>query len=118
VFPVLQETTNPRAETIYAFDVVARAPAPSSSTGSSSGSDSGSAAMPRLGNRRVFAVTQSTKPDGIKVDSNGNGERRSQNAHLPAEHAHSAVAIVSLQHCCTRSPVRISPASCCALQQC
>jgi sugar lactone lactonase YvrE len=66
---VLQEMAKPRAETIYAFDVVA--PAATSSSGSS---DDGSAAMPRLENRRVFAVTQSTKPDGIKVDSNGNGE--------------------------------------------
>jgi hypothetical protein len=70
--PVTQETTHPRAETIYAFDVVAPA-ANTSSSGSGSGS-SGSAAMPRLENRRVFAVTQSTKPDGIKVDGNGNGE--------------------------------------------
>lgn len=37
------------------------------------GSDSGST-LPRLDNRRMFAVTQSIKPDGIKVDSNGNGE--------------------------------------------
>ncbi|KAF6263580.1 calcium-dependent phosphotriesterase [Scenedesmus sp. NREL 46B-D3] len=65
------ENTQPRAETIYAFDVVA--PAPGSDTESSdSSSKSSSAAMPRLENRRVFAVTCSIKPDGIKVDSNGN----------------------------------------------
>jgi hypothetical protein len=66
---MLQETTQPRAETFYAFDVIA--PAPDSSSGGSS------SAMPRLAKRRVFAVTQSTKPDGIKVDSNGNGEQAS-----------------------------------------
>eukprot|EP00882_Tetradesmus_deserticola_P001763 GHRQ01001895.1.p1 GENE.GHRQ01001895.1~~GHRQ01001895.1.p1 ORF type:complete len:364 (+),score=130.99 GHRQ01001895.1:370-1461(+) len=62
------ENTQPRAKAIYAFDVVA--PAPSNSTDSSDSSSG--AAMPRLANRRVFAVSQSIKPDGIKVDSNGN----------------------------------------------
>eukprot|EP00882_Tetradesmus_deserticola_P020262 GHRQ01021854.1.p2 GENE.GHRQ01021854.1~~GHRQ01021854.1.p2 ORF type:complete len:123 (-),score=19.34 GHRQ01021854.1:745-1113(-) len=67
---LLQENTQPCAKAIYAFDVVA--PAPSNSTDSSDSSSG--AAMPRLANRRVFAVSQSIKPDGIKVDSNGNGE--------------------------------------------
>uniref|UniRef100_A0A383VQH9 SMP-30/Gluconolactonase/LRE-like region domain-containing protein n=1 Tax=Tetradesmus obliquus TaxID=3088 RepID=A0A383VQH9_TETOB len=62
------ENTQPRAETIYSFDVAA----PDSSSSSSNGGGGDSSSMPRLQNRRVFAVTQSIKPDGIKVDSNGN----------------------------------------------
>jgi hypothetical protein len=68
----LQNKTTPREQTIYAFDVLQSDAAPGLA-GSEDGGSSSSGGLPRLENRRTFAVTQSVKPDGIKVDSDGNG---------------------------------------------
>lgn len=70
----LQDKTTPREQTIYAFDVLQSDAAPGSA-GSEDGGSSSSGGLPRLENTagRTFAVTQSVKPDGIKVDSDGIG---------------------------------------------
>lgn len=74
-----QEKTAPRNQTIYAFDVVQQ----------------DSSSLPSLQNRRVFVTVESEQPDGIKVDSRGNGEMLAA-----ATESYLAPVLRSVQHGC------------------